>query len=92
MTGQEWNEMLRHSDRTHSRAATTVRQTTLTPAFKLVFLTVLGLTVGALIANIILVVAIPNPNDDARTLIDTCSTIVKTGFGAIVGLLGGKAV
>jgi hypothetical protein len=65
---------------------------TLTPAFKLVFLTVLGLTMTALILNVILVVLLSDPNDQAKSLIDTCSTIAKAGFGAIVGLIGGKAV
>jgi hypothetical protein len=65
---------------------------TLTPAFKLVFLTVLGLTTTALILNVFLVVLLNEPNDQAKNLIDTCSTITKAGFGAIVGLIGGKAV
>ncbi|WP_328997808.1 hypothetical protein OHA18_25480 [Kribbella sp. NBC_00709] len=63
-----------------------------TPVFKLVFLTVLGLTVAALILNVVLVMAIDQPNDQAKSLIETCSTIVKAGFGAIVGLIGGKSV
>ncbi|ONI75741.1 hypothetical protein BWI15_07915 [Kribbella sp. ALI-6-A] len=66
--------------------------TTLTPAFKLVFLAVFGLTVAALVLNVVLVISIDQPNDQAKSLIETCSTIVKAGFGAIVGLIGGKSV
>ena len=69
-----------------------IRVETLTPLFKLVFLTILGLTILALALNVILVASIANPNDQAKGLIDMCSTIVKTGFGAIVGLIGGKSV
>ncbi|HEV7711816.1 MAG TPA: hypothetical protein VGP16_26750 [Asanoa sp.] len=69
-----------------------VELTRVTPAFKLVFLTVLGLTVIAFATNVILVIALKEPNEQAKTLIDTCSTITKAGFGAIVGLIGGKAV
>jgi len=66
--------------------------TTLTPIFKLVFLSILGITIAALIVNVALVVFLHAPNDQAKSLIDTCSTILKAGFGAIVGLIGGKAV
>lgn len=73
-------------------AAHVTNTATVTPVFKLVFLTVLALTVVALLLNVALVVSIDNPNDQAKSLIETCSTIVKAGFGAIVGLIGGKAV
>jgi hypothetical protein len=65
--------------------------TRLTPLFKLVFLTVLGCWTAALVINVALVIWMRDPTEQAKTLIDTCSTIVKTGFGAIVGLIGGKA-
>ena len=35
-------------------------------------------------------VLIKNPNDEVKTLIGTCSTMAQTGFGAMVGLLGGR--
>ena len=69
-----------------------VELTRVTPVFKLVFLTVLGLTVLSFATNVILVIALKEPNEQAKGLIDTCSTITKAGFGAIVGLIGGKAV
>ena len=65
---------------------------TLSPVFKLVFLSVLGITLLAFAVNVALVLAIENPSDEATGLIETCSTITKAGFGAIVGLIGGKAI
>ncbi len=73
--------------------ATPSNQTTvvkLTPAFKLAFGSVLVLTVGSLVAAIFLSLA-DEPNDQQKLLIETCSTCWKMGFGAIVGLIGGKA-
>ena len=68
--------------------ATTI---TLTPAFKLVFFTVLGLTVLSLAASFILVL-LPNPSEEAKRLAETCSTIFKLGCGTIFGLISGKAL
>jgi hypothetical protein len=65
---------------------------TLTPVFKLVFLTVLGLTLLSLLIDLALVVTLNSPSSEAKSLIDACSTTWKTGFGAIVGLIGGKAI
>lgn len=63
----------------------------LTPTFKLVFLSVLSITMVSLALNVILVLVLDNPSNEAKNLMETCSTIVKAGFGAIVGLIGGKA-
>jgi hypothetical protein len=69
------------------------RVLTVAPHFKLVFLAVLCLTVISLITSIALTIAYdPHPSDEIKRLIDTCSTTWKMGFGAIVGLLGGKAL
>ena len=65
---------------------------TLTPAFKLVFLSVLGLTLLCMVVMIWLAVRVQNPSQDVGRLIETCSTAFKLGFGAIVGLIGGKAL
>jgi uncharacterized membrane protein YczE len=67
--------------------------TTLTPAFKLVFCSVLGLTVLSLGVSVYLAIAYsPAPSEEIKRLIETCSTTWKMGFGAIVGLIGGKAL
>ena len=62
-----------------------------TPRFRLVLGTVLFLTVTLLAVDVILVLALSNPNAQARSLMDLCSRLVTIGFGAIIGLLGGKA-
>jgi hypothetical protein len=66
---------------------------TLSPAFKLVFLTIVGITVLTMIVSCYLVSLGPtNPPDPERSaLLQAFATTWKLGFGAIVGLLGGKA-
>ena len=61
------------------------------PVFKLAFLSVLAITLLSLVLDLILVLIIQQPSDEARSLMDACLTIVKTGFGAVVGLVGGSA-
>jgi hypothetical protein len=72
----------------------------LSPFFKLVFLTVLGLTILSLAVSLGLSLHIGRLGGQAKDLdlasiksmIETCSTTFKLGFGAIVGLIGGKAI
>jgi hypothetical protein len=68
-----------------------VASVNLTPAFKLVFITVVCLSILSLVASIALVLYGPR-TEDAKRLIETCSTTWKLGFGAVVGLIGGKAL
>ena len=63
-----------------------------TPMFKLVFLTVLGLTILSLAASFGLAVWADPTKDATRSLMETCSTTWKMGFSAIIGLIGGKAL
>ncbi len=64
----------------------------LRPTVKLVFLSVLALTILSLAVSISLAVMFPSPSDQIRGLIEMCSTTYKMGFGAVVGLIGGKAI
>jgi hypothetical protein len=64
---------------------------TLDPAFKLVLIIVTSLTVVLLFVMIGLAIT-GATNDASKNLFDTCSTGFKIGLGAIVGLLGGKAL
>lgn len=61
-----------------------------TPRFRLVLGTVFGLTVMLLLIDLILVLFLRNPGQEAQSLMDLCSRLVTIGFGAIIGLLGGK--
>lgn len=63
----------------------------LSPRFKLIFATVVGLTVLALVLNVVLALC-GDGSEQVRAVADTCSTTYKLGFGAIVGLLGAKAM
>jgi hypothetical protein len=64
---------------------------TIAPAFKLVLWIALFLTVLSYAGSIILAV-LPNQTSDIGRLIETSSTTYKMGFGAIIGLLGGKVL
>jgi hypothetical protein len=63
----------------------------LDPAFKLVLLIVSIGTFSLLLVMIVLA-ATDASNDASKNLFETSSTMFKVGFGAIVGLLGGKAL
>jgi hypothetical protein len=69
---------------------------TLTPTFKLVFLAVLGITVLAMILGCSLAMvgfgAKGRPDPNLTAAMQACITTWKLGFGAIIGLLGGKAM
>lgn len=61
------------------------------PAFKLVFWSVLGLTILSLLVSVWLATW-GKETEETKRLIETCSTTWKLGFGALVGLIGGKAL
>jgi hypothetical protein len=58
----------------------------------LVFLAVLVLTLVALGLRVGVAIAISNPSDNLKDAMTTCGLIANAGFGAIIGLLGGKAI
>ena len=79
-----------------SATASTVLTVSLSPAFKLVFVSVLAITILCLLLACSLVGfairaegSLPPP---AQELMDLSTSMFKLGFGAIVGLLGGKAL
>ena len=61
----------------------------LTPRFKLIFSTVAALTVLALISNVLLAM-FGDGSEQVQAAAEACSTTYKMGFGAIVGLIGGR--
>jgi len=84
------------ASRSHSESIVSAKQEqvltlTLTPTFKLVFLSVLAITVLSMIVGCCLVVASVE-SEPAKALMTTCLSTFKLGFGAIIGLLGGKAI
>jgi hypothetical protein len=66
--------------------------TTITAHFKLVFIGVMVITVFTLAASLYIGIFVKNPTEAAKSAMATCSTLANLGFGAMVGLLGGKAV
>jgi hypothetical protein len=70
---------------------------TLSPTFKLVFLSVLAITIcSMLVACPLAIFQIRGLNMEPGTplsiVFETCITTFKLGFGAMIGLLGGKAL
>jgi hypothetical protein len=59
------------------------------PMFKLVFLSSVSLTLLVGVAWFLAALFGP-PTEGVRSLVGGCETMTKIGFGAIVGLLGGK--
>jgi hypothetical protein len=63
----------------------------LAPSAMLVLLIVVSLTVLSLLVMAGVAVA-GVTNDASKTLVDTCATAFKMGFGAVIGLTGGKTL
>lgn len=64
----------------------------LTPAFRMTFLSVLALTVLSLLASLIIIRYFPEPSEETKRVLEACLFTWKMGFGAILGLIGGKAM
>ncbi len=62
----------------------------LTPAFKLIFRSVLAITFVSLLVMVALAILIKEPSDQVKSVLETCSTTFKLGVGAILGLLSGR--
>jgi hypothetical protein len=63
---------------------------TLSPAFKLILLVVLGLTILFLIVSLALAVMFSDPPEHVKALLIACTHLFAAGAGAVFGLLGGK--
>lgn len=66
------------------------RSTVLTSHFKLIFISIVALTMCLFIASTWLAVSFDDPSAQVGNLIETFSSCAKIGFGAVVGLLGAK--
>lgn len=79
-----------------SNKPTRVLTVTLSPAFNLVFLSVLGITILSLLIGCSLVgLTVRTAREmtaQENVLFDLCTSTFKLGFGAIIGLFGGKAL
>jgi hypothetical protein len=63
---------------------------TLTPVFKLVFSAVFFITVLCL--GVAIYLALHQPNEEIKALNEKVLSVFTLGCGAIIGLLGGKAL
>jgi hypothetical protein len=73
----------------HQSIRVSENESDLTPRFKLIFSTVAALTALALILNVLLA-AFGGDSEQVKAAVEACSTTYMMGFGAIVGLVGGK--
>jgi uncharacterized membrane protein len=74
-----------------SAAATEQIVKSISPHFKMVFLTVTAITGVFFLANLAIVLGVHNPTDQMKSFVTTTTALYQAGFGAIVGLIGGKA-
>lgn len=65
---------------------------TLSPRFKWTLVSIMGLTLLSLGVSLALVLMSSHLTPEAKSLFETTTTTWKMGFGAIVGLVGGKAL
>jgi hypothetical protein len=63
---------------------------TLSPAFKLILLVVLGLTILFLVVSLGLAILYSDPPEHVKGLLIACTHLFAAGAGAVFGLLGGK--
>jgi hypothetical protein len=63
---------------------------TISPHFKMVFLTITAITAAFFLVNLAIVLFVHSPTDQMRSFMATTTTLYQAGFGAIVGLIGGK--
>ncbi len=78
-------------DQTEPSATRPTGELRLPPHFRMVFFTTAGMTVLCLAIGGALAVSGPD-TAAAREVISGCMTMAKIGFGAIVGLVGGRAL
>jgi hypothetical protein len=67
-----------------------VAPATISSHFKLIFLAVFSLTVALIIARVTVGIMVTNPSDSLKDAMATCSLLGNAGFGAMLGLIGGK--
>lgn len=60
--------------------------------FKMIWLTITGLTIMLALADILLSVLIQHPTAAAQQAISMCDSFAKVGFGGIFGMIGAKAL
>jgi hypothetical protein len=59
--------------------------------FKLTFISVLVLTVLSSVI-VVYLASLPNPTEEQKRLVEVFASSWKMGFGAVVGLIGGKTL
>ena len=60
--------------------------------FRLIFMTVAGMTMAAIVGQVALAWWWVSPTDNQQAVFGALGVIGQTGVGAIFGLLGGKAM
>jgi hypothetical protein len=71
-------------------APPSVAPATVSTHFKMIFLAVFSLTVALIIARVTVGIMVQTPSDSLKDAMATCNLLGNAGFGAILGLIGGK--
>jgi hypothetical protein len=64
----------------------------ITSYFKMVWLTMTALTLSLAATDVLLAILLKNPSGSAQQAMTMCDTFAGMGFGAIFGLISGKAL
>ena len=75
-----------------SKENTTSGKTKVDPTFKMVLWTIAVLSVGCLATNILMAILIEEPTVAVEHALEITGSSWTVGFGAVLGLLGGKAL
>lgn len=70
--------------------AQAVPSTTVSVHFKMIFLAVFSLTVAMLAVRVGVAIFVASPTDSLKDAMATCNLLANAGFGAMLGLIGGK--
>ena len=70
------------------------KQVELSPAFKYAFIFVAMITLLSFLTIVFVTISYPDPTSTSRidTLLDLLKLTFTSGFGAVVGLMGGKSL
>ena len=68
-----------------------IQKVDVTPLFKYIFFSALGLIMLSFLASVFMSVFIDSPSVEVQEIIDICNNVVRCGMVSIISLVSGKA-